>query len=541
MAEGTEAPVEKTAPDGAHIPENKEELQAHIEERAKQYVARQIYRVIIPSFSRWFNRDEIHEIERKSLPEFFNGKNRTKTPEVYRQYRDFMIDTYRLNPTEYLTVTACRRNLAGDIAAIMRVHRFLEQWGLLNYQIDPETRPSIVGPQYTGHFQVLLDTPRGLEPQVPAPPVQQSEGRDLPATSALLKACDNDINKVPINLELRRSVYDSGADAMALLDESQRKFNALTTRQYNCFTCGDDVTKIRYHNLQNRQAISAMAFKDGLFPSNTSAADFVKIQQIQRDHTRWTDQELLLLLEGIEMYECDWDEIAYHVGTRSREACLTKFLQLPIEDPYLVKNAALRVRERLTESASSSKIKTEREEDGSVDLEIAPVGLNSTVTSEPIVNALNAVKKAIENDTLHKLEKRAMATEAATDEAQRKLIDKLVHLQIAKIDAKLKQFTKLEQVVQMQKREIDTARQELVLDRLALNKQADQVLQTLRQAVQAKDEEAVKLAEKAVALAHQSPKLKVLQNSSDGKLQIPNPTLRPISLDTPQQYKFWSA
>lgn len=31
-----------------------------------------------------------------------------------------MIDTYRLNPQEYLTSTACRRNLAGDVCAIMR-------------------------------------------------------------------------------------------------------------------------------------------------------------------------------------------------------------------------------------------------------------------------------------------------------------------------------------------------------------------------------------------------------------------------------------
>lgn len=46
-----------------------------------------------------------------------------------------MIDTYRLNPNEYLTSTACRRNLAGDVCAIMRVHAFLEQWGLLNYQV----------------------------------------------------------------------------------------------------------------------------------------------------------------------------------------------------------------------------------------------------------------------------------------------------------------------------------------------------------------------------------------------------------------------
>jgi len=38
----------------------------------------------------------------------------------YMAYRNFMIDTYRLNPMEYLTVTACRRNLTGDVCAILR-------------------------------------------------------------------------------------------------------------------------------------------------------------------------------------------------------------------------------------------------------------------------------------------------------------------------------------------------------------------------------------------------------------------------------------
>ncbi len=46
-----------------------------------------------------------------------------------------MINTYRLNPNEYLTVTSCRRNLCGDVGGIMRVHAFLEQWGLINYQV----------------------------------------------------------------------------------------------------------------------------------------------------------------------------------------------------------------------------------------------------------------------------------------------------------------------------------------------------------------------------------------------------------------------
>jgi len=91
---------------------------------------------VIPSYSAWFNLSTIHPLERKSLPEFFSGKNRSKTPQIYKDYRDFMINTYRLNPSEYLTVTACRRNLAGDVGAIMRVHAFLEQWGLINYQVS---------------------------------------------------------------------------------------------------------------------------------------------------------------------------------------------------------------------------------------------------------------------------------------------------------------------------------------------------------------------------------------------------------------------
>lgn len=120
--------------------------------------------IIVPSYSAWFDYNCIHSVERRALPEFFNFKNKSKTPEVYIAYRNFMIDTYRLNPTEYLTFTACRRNLAGDVCAIMRVHGFLEQWGLINYQVNPAMRPTPMGPPSTCHFHVLVDTPSGLKP-----------------------------------------------------------------------------------------------------------------------------------------------------------------------------------------------------------------------------------------------------------------------------------------------------------------------------------------------------------------------------------------
>ena len=105
------------------------------EQSARSHFIDQNHAIILPSYSAWFDMHEIHNLERKALPEFFNNRNRSKTPAVYKDYRDFMVNTYRLNPAEYLTVTACRRNLAGDVCAIMRVHSFLEQWGLINYQV----------------------------------------------------------------------------------------------------------------------------------------------------------------------------------------------------------------------------------------------------------------------------------------------------------------------------------------------------------------------------------------------------------------------
>ena len=116
--------------------ESLEQTKESVEHSARSHLISQGKQpIILPSYSTWFDMHQISHIEKKALPEFFNNRNRSKTPAVYKDYRDFMINTYRLNPQEYLTVTACRRNLAGDVCAIMRVHALLEQWGLINYQV----------------------------------------------------------------------------------------------------------------------------------------------------------------------------------------------------------------------------------------------------------------------------------------------------------------------------------------------------------------------------------------------------------------------
>jgi SWI/SNF related-matrix-associated actin-dependent regulator of chromatin subfamily C len=73
------------------------------------------------------------------------------------------------------------------------------------------------------------------------------------------------------------------------------------------------------------------------------SGDFVKLSNVSNSGNAhgsgngdaWTDQEVLHLLEAVEMFDDDWFAIEAHVGTRSAQQCIRKFLELPIEDPYL--------------------------------------------------------------------------------------------------------------------------------------------------------------------------------------------------------------
>ena len=70
-----------------------------------------------------------------------------------------------------------------------------------------------------------------------------------------------------------------------------------------------------------------------------SSLDFVKLDSTKDygdlDGDSWSDQETLLLLEAMEIYNENWNEIAEHVGTKSKAQCILHFLRLPMEDSLL--------------------------------------------------------------------------------------------------------------------------------------------------------------------------------------------------------------
>jgi SWI/SNF related-matrix-associated actin-dependent regulator of chromatin subfamily C len=226
-------------------------------------------------------------------------------------------------------------------------------------QIDPDTKPSALGPPFTGHFRVTLDTPRGLQPlhpgikTAPQPAAGSSTG---PGAFA---------KPTPANLDLRKMVYQTTAKGLARsLPEGEAEAlakkntalhfppaaSAASAKAYACDVCGSDCTRVRYQSLKDAAfAICPPCYTAGRFPSTLFSGDFLRVDDAAFKHAigaqtggkaglagdEWSDQETLALLEGIEMYDDDWTAIADHVDTRSKDQCILKFLQLPIEDPYV--------------------------------------------------------------------------------------------------------------------------------------------------------------------------------------------------------------
>ncbi|OKL61735.1 hypothetical protein UA08_03070 [Talaromyces atroroseus] len=534
-----------------------------LEAAARSHLISQTHAIILPSYSSWFDMHQIHPIEKKAMGEFFNGRNRSKTPAVYKDYRDFMINSYRLNPIEYLTVTACRRNLAGDVCAIMRVHSFLEQWGLINYQVDPQTRPSNIGPPFTGHFRVIADTPRGLHPFQPGPNPLVTAGKPLAATD---RAASGTPVKADLNLEIRRNIYDDKGKEITPAEDKEKQTNGDTPaangtsseaankamesavreprKVFNCWSCGIDCTRLRFHYTKsapvssnanapdNKYDVCPNCFLEGRLPASHTAADFIRLEE--NDYTKvsdkdapWSDAELVLLLEGIENFDDNWEQIASHVGTRTREECVMKFLQLEIEDKYVedvdgsndatvralqgrdpiskldnpvlsvvaflaqlaepsvaaaaagrsVEQIRKELRDQLNKSSSSAEKGKDKEgqelkTEDTMDIDTTREAESTTGTSEK--------RESLATVALASSAARAGALASHEEREMTRLVSAAVNVTLQKFEIKLAQFNEMEEIIEAERRELEQTRQQLFLDRMAFKKRVKEVQDTLQ-------------------------------------------------------------
>ena len=406
-----------------------------------------------------------------------------------------------------------------------------------------------MGPAFTGHFRVSVDTPRGIQPLGPAAPISRLNvpilpGPKLPASTPKV---------LPTNLELAKNLYASTSSTAAPgasktqnasnkengapqvnghavkkedqeqedkegpkedkegddTDESLKEETPKKVITYSCTTCGVDCTLSRYHCSKHPIVdLCPNCYLDGRFPSTLFSGDFLKLEtQGPQDSAGkalrdWTDQETLLLLEGIELFEEDWSRVAEHVGTRSRDECLLKFLELPIEDPYLSSSskgsdaivpsvsgptqsqlgplqysripfspadnpiltltaflasvvppqAAQEAAKAAISQLSSSKAKNGQQQPGS-----SPEGKVSGIQKAGATALGAAAAKA------------SVLSDNEGNELQ-SLTNALLSLQLKKMELKLAHFQDIENLLEFERQSLERERQQLYLDRLAFRK-----------------------------------------------------------------------
>lgn len=209
----------------------------------------------------------------------------------------------------------------------------------------------------------------------------------------------------------------------------------------------------------------------------------------------------MLLLEGIEIYDEDWDQIAAHVGTRSREQCVLKFLQLPIEEPY--------VDPATEKTIATSGIAPFSHADnpvlsvvaflaGVVDTKVAARAagrgveeLKAQLKAEANKEvAVDGTDESAPSSNLEKAASVAIGAAAAkshllaehTSVENSRLLSQVIHLQLRKIEAKMSQFDDLEAILEQERRELERVRQEVYCERLALRRELEKARDAIKTA-----------------------------------------------------------
>jgi hypothetical protein len=90
----------------------------------------------------WYTSESVNAIEIKYLPDIFSREaDRAKNVGEYLTMRNFIVSMYAHNPSIYISATDCRRKMSGDVCTVLKIHDFLDSFGVINFNVKPENRP----------------------------------------------------------------------------------------------------------------------------------------------------------------------------------------------------------------------------------------------------------------------------------------------------------------------------------------------------------------------------------------------------------------
>lgn len=274
--------------------------------------------LVVPMHSDWFSPATVHRLERQVVPHFFAGKSPDHTPEKYMECRNYIVAKYMENPEKRLMVPDCQGLVVGvDNEDLNRIVRFLDHWGIINYCATAPSREPWNGGSYLSE-----------------------DANEIHVPSAALKSVDSLIKFDKPKCRLK------AADAYSSLSSHDADASDLDNRirerlsENHCNYCSRSLPTVYYQSQKEIDTLLCVdCFHEGRFVTGHSSIDFIRMDSTNDygdpDGESWTDQETLLLLEAMEIYHENWNEIAEHVATKSKAQCILHFLRLPMENGLL--------------------------------------------------------------------------------------------------------------------------------------------------------------------------------------------------------------
>ncbi|KAL0872603.1 hypothetical protein Bca101_022308 [Brassica carinata] len=274
---------------------------------------------VVPNHCGWFSWGKIHALEERSLPSFFNGKLESRSSEVYREIRDWIMRKFHSDPKTQIEAKDLTELEVGDAEAKQEVMEFLDYWGLINFHPFPP--PSIDHDAASGDDkESLLNS------------LYRFQAADEAARHPAF------VQKPRLTTAQATPSPGLFPDPMAAAADDSLKQEGPAV-EYHCNSCSADCSLKRYHCPKQADFdLCAECFDSGKFSSDMSSSDFILLEPAKDPGVgsgKWTDQETLLLLEGLEIFKENWSEIAEHVATKTKAQCMLHFLQMPIEDAFL--------------------------------------------------------------------------------------------------------------------------------------------------------------------------------------------------------------
>ncbi|XP_047327914.1 SWI/SNF complex subunit SWI3B [Impatiens glandulifera] len=236
--------------------------------------------VFIPSYSRWFSWNGIHDCETRFLPEFFDGKSPSKNPRVYKYYRNSIITRYRENSTAKISFTEARKSIIGDVGSVRRVFDFLEAWGLINY--------------------------------------------------------NGSTSKIPLKWDEKETKSSTASNSSNHVNEQAANPDFIATKKRLCSGCKSVCSIACFVSDKFGLTLCARCYVRGNYRVGVSSSDFKRVEINEEIKADWTDKETLHLLEAAMHYGDDWKKISEHVGGgRSERECVNRFIKLPFGEQFV--------------------------------------------------------------------------------------------------------------------------------------------------------------------------------------------------------------